>query len=94
MQMFFSFLVCKYNIETYTGDVDNADTLATPYISLHGQTGYSGKRKLLASTNSEPQDMFRRGKVCSIYLVISSVFALLINVMKCLTLFLPLDGHI
>ena len=79
----FSFLVCKYSIETYTGDVDNAETLAIPYISLHGQTGNSGKRKLLASTNTEPQDMFRRGKVCSIYLVIFSVSTVLINVMKC-----------
>ena len=59
-----SFLVCKYHIGTYTGDVDNAETLATPYISLYGQTGNSGKRKLLASTNTEPQDMFKRGQVC------------------------------
>ena len=60
--MFFS--VCKYQIETYTGDMDNAETLAIPYISMYGQTGNSGKRKLLASTNTEPQDMFKRGQVC------------------------------
>ncbi len=67
--MTYDFLVavCKYEIETYTGDEENAETKATPYIVLFNQTGNSGKRRLLASTNTKPHEMFKRNQVCPLW---------------------------
>ena len=51
--------VCKYHVEVTTGDIDNADTQAVPYLCLHGKYGTTGNRALL---KPESDRMFRRGQ--------------------------------
>ncbi len=51
----------KYQVEVYTMDVEYADTEAGVYLTVYGQRGDTGRRRLLKSLNTEK--MFQQGQV-------------------------------
>nr|CAB3263471.1 lipoxygenase homology domain-containing protein 1-like [Phallusia mammillata] len=51
----------KYRVHVFTGDVFNAGTDANVYLTMFGENGDSGERKLLKSETNT--DKFERGKV-------------------------------
>ena len=59
--MYFSFIVRKYRVHVFTGDVKGAGTDANVFLTLFGQYGDSGERQL--SKSETHTDKFERGKV-------------------------------
>ncbi|XP_006819004.1 lipoxygenase homology domain-containing protein 1-like, partial [Saccoglossus kowalevskii] len=52
--------VMKYQVQVYTGTVENADTEATCYICIYGERGDTGNRVLYKSLNNEIK--FQKGQ--------------------------------
>lgn len=67
-----SFLVPdqKYRVHVFTGDIFNAGTDANVYITLYGENGDSGERKLMKS--EKYSDKFERGHVRYFFLCLSA----------------------
>ena len=55
--------VTRYNVRVYTSDLRNAGTDANVHIVIVGESGDTGKVKLL--TSAEHKDKFERGQVDS-----------------------------
>lgn len=59
--LFLCFTDQKYRVHVFTGDVFSAGTDANVYITLYGDNGDSGERKLIKS--EKYTDKFERGHV-------------------------------
>ncbi len=55
------FLVHKYSVHVFTGDVKGAGTDANVFFTMFGETGDTGERQL--SKSEKHKDKFERGQV-------------------------------
>ena len=60
----------SYHVDVYTGDVRGAGTDANVFLTIFGDRGDSGERKLHKSETN--RDKFERGQVCMISLTLYS----------------------
>ena len=65
--IFCYFLGQQYSVHVYTGNKFNAGTDANVYITIFGENGDTGERKLLKSETNT--DKFEKGKVKHSYLI-------------------------
>ena len=77
----------KYSVDIYTADVKGAGTDASVFMTMFGEKGDTGERKLHQSETNK--DKFERGKVitnCQ-YIFIAEVFMFMKSMNYCIPCF-------